>query len=59
VLGKERVEAVERADVEHPLAGERQRQERDAVAVVARDARRVETELAVERERVEPQRDAL
>jgi hypothetical protein len=54
VLGEQRVEAVERADVEHPLAGERQRQERNARAMVARDARRVETVLAVERDRVEP-----
>jgi hypothetical protein len=52
VLGEERVEAVERADVEHLLAGERQRHERNARAMVARDARRVETVLAVERERV-------
>jgi hypothetical protein len=59
VLGQERVEAVERADVKHPLAGEGQRQDRDAVAVVARDAGRVESVLAVERERVEPQRNAL
>ena len=59
VLGQKRIKAVERADVKHPLAGEGHRQKRDAVAVVARDARRVETMLAVERERVKPQRDAL
>jgi hypothetical protein len=58
VLGEECVEAVERPDVEHPLAGEGQGQERDAVSVVARDARGVEIVLAVESERVEPQRDA-
>jgi hypothetical protein len=58
VLGEERVEAVERPDVEHPLAGEGPGQERDPVAVIARDARRVETVLAVEGERVKPERDA-
>ena len=56
VLGQEGVEAVERPDVEHALPGERLGQERHPVAVVARDAGRVQAVLGVEREGVEPQR---
>ena len=58
MLGQEGVEAVERPDVQHALPDERGGQERDPVAVVARHARRIETVLGVERERVKPQRDA-
>ena len=59
MLGQERIKAVERADIKYPLAGEGHRQKRDAVAVVARHARRVQTAPAIERERMKPQRDAL
>ena len=57
-LGQEGVETVERAHVEHARAGELLGYRAQAVAVIARDARRVDTG-AVERERVKPQRHAL
>jgi hypothetical protein len=41
-LGEERIEAVERPDVEHPHPGKVAAEHRDAVAVVARGAGRVD-----------------
>ena len=52
VLGEEGVETVERADVEHAHPGEVARKCGDAVAVIARNAGRVDARSAVEREGV-------
>jgi hypothetical protein len=57
-LGQKRVEAVERADVEHAHTGQLLGNCAQPVTVVARDTGRVDAG-AVERERVEPQRHAL
>ena len=58
-LGEERVEAIERTDVEHAHPGKVGGQHRHAIAVIARGARRVDALGAIQREGVKPERHPL
>jgi hypothetical protein len=59
VLGEEGIETVERGDVEHAHPAEVARKCGDAVAVIARNAGRIDARSAVEREGVKPERHLL
>src|SRR5437867_2982850 len=58
-LGQERVEAVERANVEYAQSLEALGQSGNPVPVVAGDPRRVDARLAAQEKRVEPEGHAL